>query len=101
MLGARGFARRRKTRMAAIGAGLLGAAMAAAAAQAEGMACCAGLEPGVARLEALQARVREQTSPMEIAAAIDFLLGPGASYIHGSILYADGGNDAEMMPDRF
>ena len=31
----------------------------------------------------------------------DFLLGPEASYIHGSIVYADGGNDAELRPDGF
>jgi hypothetical protein len=32
---------------------------------------------------------------------IAFLLGPAASYVHGSILYADGGNDATVRPDRF
>ena len=39
--------------------------------------------------------------PEEIAAVVAFLLGPEASYVHGSIWYADGGNDAAMFPERF
>jgi NAD(P)-dependent dehydrogenase (short-subunit alcohol dehydrogenase family) len=37
----------------------------------------------------------------EIAAAIAFLLGPEASFVHGSIVFADGGTDAAVRPDRF
>ena len=40
-------------------------------------------------------------APREIAQAIAFLLGPEASYVHGVVLYADGGNDAVLRPDRF
>jgi N-acetylneuraminate synthase len=39
--------------------------------------------------------------PHEIAALVSFLLGPESSWIHGSIYYIDGGNDAEVRPDRF
>jgi NAD(P)-dependent dehydrogenase (short-subunit alcohol dehydrogenase family) len=39
--------------------------------------------------------------PAEIAAVVAFLLGPEAGYVHGSIVYADGGNDAELRPDAF
>jgi NAD(P)-dependent dehydrogenase (short-subunit alcohol dehydrogenase family) len=39
--------------------------------------------------------------PGEIAELAAFLLGAQASWIHGSIFYIDGGNDAEIRPDRF
>lgn len=39
--------------------------------------------------------------PEEIAAVVLFLLGDAAAYVHGSILYADGGQDAMMRSDRF
>lgn len=38
-------------------------------------------------------------TPEEVAAAITFLLGPDASYVHGSILFVDGGIDAVFRPD--
>jgi NAD(P)-dependent dehydrogenase (short-subunit alcohol dehydrogenase family) len=37
----------------------------------------------------------------DMAAAIDFLLGPQSAFCAGSILYADGGTDALVRPDRF
>lgn len=37
----------------------------------------------------------------DIAVVIEYLLGSGARYVRGSILYADGGTDATMRPDRF
>lgn len=39
--------------------------------------------------------------PEQIAAAIDFLLGPDASFCAGSVLYVDGGSDALIRPDSF
>lgn len=39
--------------------------------------------------------------PEDIAKLVGFLLGPEAEWIHGSILYIDGGNDAEIRPDRY
>jgi NAD(P)-dependent dehydrogenase (short-subunit alcohol dehydrogenase family) len=39
--------------------------------------------------------------PDEVAALVAFLLGPEARWIHGSIYYIDGGNDAAIRPDRY
>lgn len=39
--------------------------------------------------------------PEEVAAVAAFLLGPEASYIHGAVYYVDGGQDAQIRPDRF
>jgi len=39
--------------------------------------------------------------PEEIAAVVAFLLGAESSYIHGAVYYVDGGQDAQMRPDRF
>jgi NAD(P)-dependent dehydrogenase (short-subunit alcohol dehydrogenase family) len=53
---------------------------------------------GVAGLDIPLGRRAE---PAEIADVVAFLLGPDAGYVHGSLLYADGGNDAVIRPDRF
>ena len=39
--------------------------------------------------------------PSDIAKMVAFLLGPDAGWVHGSMLYVDGGNDAEIRPDRY
>lgn len=52
-------------------------------------------------VEALQIPLGRWAEPGEIAGLVAFLLGPGAAYVHGSIVYADGGNDAVVRPDRF
>jgi NAD(P)-dependent dehydrogenase (short-subunit alcohol dehydrogenase family) len=39
--------------------------------------------------------------PQEIARAVSFLLSPAASIVHGAVLYADGGTDALIRPERF
>ena len=39
--------------------------------------------------------------PDEIAAVIEFLLGPGASYVHGAQFFVDGGADAMGRPTLF
>ena len=36
-----------------------------------------------------------------LAGVIAFLLGPEAAYIHGVVLYADGGIDAALFSERF
>ncbi len=38
-------------------------------------------------------------SPDEVASVIEFLLSPEASYVHGSIVFVDGGIDALLRPD--
>ena len=40
-------------------------------------------------------------SAEEIAGIIVYLLSDAASYVHGSILWADGGMDAAIRPDAF
>jgi NAD(P)-dependent dehydrogenase (short-subunit alcohol dehydrogenase family) len=38
--------------------------------------------------------------PEEISSCIMFLLGSGASYVHGTLLFADGGFDAHTRQDH-
>lgn len=54
--------------------------------------------PGARSLELPIDRFAE---PEEMAGVIAFLLGPEAAYVHGAILFADGGHDASIRPDRF
>jgi len=42
-----------------------------------------------------------RAEPEEIAGLITFLLSDAAAYVHGSILWADGGTDAVQRPDAF
>jgi NAD(P)-dependent dehydrogenase (short-subunit alcohol dehydrogenase family) len=51
--------------------------------------------------EALDIPLDRHAEPAEISSVAAFLLGPEASYVHGSIWYVDGGNDAAIRPDRF
>ncbi|GAB5487209.1 MAG: SDR family oxidoreductase [Parasphingorhabdus sp.] len=37
----------------------------------------------------------------EMAGIIEFMLSDAASYMHGSIIYVDGGTDAQLRPDAF
>lgn len=39
--------------------------------------------------------------PDQIAAAVEFLLGPGARNMCGSIVFTDGGTDAQLDPNRY
>ena len=39
--------------------------------------------------------------PEQVAAAIAFLLGPGAGFCCGSVLFIDGGTDALIRPDQY
>jgi len=52
-------------------------------------------------IRSLQVPLGRRGEPDEIAVLVSFLLGRDASWIHGSIYYIDGGNDAEVRPDRF
>jgi NAD(P)-dependent dehydrogenase (short-subunit alcohol dehydrogenase family) len=40
-------------------------------------------------------------APDQIAAAIEFLLGPNAAFVCGSVVFVDGGTDALIRPDAF
>lgn len=50
---------------------------------------------------ALDIPLGRRGSAEEMAGLVAFLLGPEAAWVHGSILYADGGWDAALRPDRF
>lgn len=76
-----------------------------------------GVAPGPVRTPLLQATFDDPaTRPMvenldlpigrlgepdDVARLVSFLLSTDASWIHGSIVYVDGGNDAEIRPDRY
>jgi NAD(P)-dependent dehydrogenase (short-subunit alcohol dehydrogenase family) len=50
-------------------------------------------------IEALPIPMGRRANAPEIAAAIGFLLDPANSYVHGSVLFVDGGSDALLRPD--
>jgi NAD(P)-dependent dehydrogenase (short-subunit alcohol dehydrogenase family) len=52
-------------------------------------------------IEKLQIPLGRLGEPEDVAELAAFLLGPKASWIHGAIVYVDGGNDAAFRPDRF
>jgi NAD(P)-dependent dehydrogenase (short-subunit alcohol dehydrogenase family) len=54
-----------------------------------------------AAIDKLSIPLGRMGEPHEVAELAAFLLGPKAAWIHGSIFYIDGGNDAEFRPDRF
>jgi len=51
--------------------------------------------------DALEIPLDRLASADEMAGIITFLLGPDAAFIHGSILWADGGHDASLRPQAF
>jgi len=52
-------------------------------------------------VEGLDIPLGRRGKASEIAGLIWFLAGPEASWVHGSIYYMDGGNDAAIRPDRY
>lgn len=50
-------------------------------------------------VDALPIPLERRGDPAEIAGVVAFLLGPDAAYVHGSILFADGGTDALARPE--
>lgn len=51
-------------------------------------------------IEALPVPLGRSAPPDEMAAVVTFLLGPDARYVHGQVVYVDGGIDAQLRPDR-
>ncbi len=54
-----------------------------------------------AAIEKLSIPLGRMGEPEEVAELAAFLLGRRASWMHGGVYYIDGGNDAEIRPDRF
>ena len=52
-------------------------------------------------IEGLSIPLGRRGEPEDVANTVAFLSGEQANWIHGSILYVDGGNDAEIRPDRY
>jgi NAD(P)-dependent dehydrogenase (short-subunit alcohol dehydrogenase family) len=52
-------------------------------------------------IRAVPMPVGDYGRPEQIASVIDFLLSDDASFLVGSIVFADGGTDALARPDRF
>jgi NAD(P)-dependent dehydrogenase (short-subunit alcohol dehydrogenase family) len=52
-------------------------------------------------INALPVPLLRSAPAAEVAGAIVFLLGPDSRYVHGQVLFADGGADALMRPDSF
>lgn len=52
-------------------------------------------------VDALPIPLGRRAEPDEMAGIMQFLLSPDASYVHGSIWFADGGTDAQVRPDHF
>jgi NAD(P)-dependent dehydrogenase (short-subunit alcohol dehydrogenase family) len=83
---------------------------------AAGVRLC-GVAPGPTRTPMLEATLADPVfgrfarqleiptggpgEPDDVAAVIGFLLSPAARFVHGSILYVDGGMDAAARPESF
>jgi len=52
-------------------------------------------------VEALPVPVGRRATTTEIAGAVGFLLDPVNGFVHGSLLFVDGGSDALLRPDAF
>ncbi len=52
-------------------------------------------------LASLKVPLGRNADPEDIASVMVFLQSREAAFVHGSIIYVDGGNDATMRPDRF
>jgi NAD(P)-dependent dehydrogenase (short-subunit alcohol dehydrogenase family) len=54
-----------------------------------------------AAIRGIQVPLGRVAQPPEIAELAAFLLSPAAGYVHGAVVYVDGGLDAVARPDRF
>ena len=53
-----------------------------------------------AGIDTLPVGVRASGSADDVAGAVCFLLGPDATFVHGQVLFVDGGTDALLRPDH-
>ena len=54
------------------------------------------LSPGIINLPS---GVTETGQPEQVADVVEYLLSPKSSFIHGQVIYVDGGSEAIMRPD--
>lgn len=54
-----------------------------------------------AAVESIDIPMGRWGEPEDVAKVVAFLLGSDAGWMHGSLVYVDGGNDAEIRPDRY
>lgn len=52
-------------------------------------------------IEMIDIPIGRKGETADVSKLVSFLLGPDATWIHGSIIFIDGGNDAEIRPDRY
>ena len=52
-------------------------------------------------IDALPVPMGRRATPQEIAGAVAFLLDPVNGFVHGSVLFVDGGSDALFRPEGF
>ena len=52
-------------------------------------------------VDAFDPPVGRSAAPDELAAVVQFLLGPDARFVCGSVIFVDGGNDAQLRADSF
>jgi 3alpha-hydroxysteroid 3-dehydrogenase len=52
-------------------------------------------------VEALPIPLERRGEPADVAAVVAFLLDPDSSFVHGSLLFVDGGTDALVRPDAY
>jgi NAD(P)-dependent dehydrogenase (short-subunit alcohol dehydrogenase family) len=52
-------------------------------------------------IESIDLPIGRWGQPEDVAELVAFLLAPAAGWIHGSIVFIDGGNDAEIRPERY
>lgn len=51
-------------------------------------------------VDALPVPLGRRATPEEVAAIIVYLIGPATAFVHGSIVFVDGGTDALLRPDH-
>lgn len=51
-------------------------------------------------VDALPVPLDRRADPAEVAGVVSFLLGADASFVHGAVLFADGGTDALVRPEH-
>jgi len=62
----------------------------------EGLLAHPDVSPGI---EAMPTGIRESASATTVANVVDFFLDPKSSFVHGQVLYVDGGSEAILRPD--